>query len=446
MKRICVIGTGYVGLVTGACLAELGNQVTCIDANIEKIQLLEDGVIPFFEPGLEELVARNKRASRLHFNVVPSPLSEAEVIFIAVGTPSDADGHADLRYIESAAKTIAEHVRPGIWTIVVNKSTVPVETGDLVVSIINKYGPHGQNVSVVSNPEFLREGNAIADFMQPDRIVLGVYDDEAGAVMKELYAPLSTPIIMTDVRTAEMIKYTSNAFLATRISFINEIASICECVGADVKDVIVGAGSDKRIGTAFLNPGLGFGGSCFPKDVTALARIAEKYDVRPLILRAVLQVNDEQVYHCLERLDAALKSLKGKCVAVLGLSFKPNTDDVRESPAIRFVHALLKGGASVRVHDPEAIATARQVLGDSVAYYGNVYESLKNADAMVIATDWNEYKQIDLDLVSRVMRGKVLFDARNIYDEEMAREHGFDYFAVGRGQYRLLNPTGKPAC
>lgn len=446
MKWICVIGTGYVGLVTGACLAELGNQVTCIDTDVNKIRLLENGTVPFFEPGLEELVARNKRASRLHFSADASALSEAEVIFIAVGTPPGEDGHADLQYVQAAARTIAARVRQGNRKIVVNKSTVPVETGDLVASIINEHSPYGQDVSIVSNPEFLREGSAIADFMEPDRIVLGVYDEQSATTMKELYAPLAAPIIVTDVRTAEMIKYAANAFLATKISFINEIAGICQSVGADVKDVVLGVGTDKRIGAAFLNPGLGFGGSCFPKDVTALACIAEKHNVAPIILRAVLQVNDEQVYRCLERLEAALKSLENKRVAVLGLSFKPNTDDVRESPAVRLIQSLLQHRAMVSAHDPEAIETARQVLGDGVTYCDNVYESLKDADAMVIATDWNEYKQIDLELAARVMRGNVLFDARNIYDTETVKGHGFDYFAVGRAADRPVNFTSGRSC
>lgn len=436
MRLICVIGTGYVGLVTGACLAELGNQVTCIDTDVEKIELLKDGKVPFFEPGLEELVGRNKRADRLHFTSSPAAIADAEVIFIAVGTPPDEKGHADLRYVRSAAKTIANHLHSGDKKIVVNKSTVPVETGDLVVSIIREDSPYAESISVVSNPEFLREGNAIADFMEPDRIVLGVHDEASAVVMKELYSPLSAPVIVTDVRTAEMIKYTANAFLATKISFINEIAGVCQRVGANVRDVIIGAGMDRRIGTAFLNPGLGFGGSCFPKDVAALAHIAEKNNVRPTILRAILQVNDEQICRCVERIEEALTSLNGKHVAVLGLSFKPNTDDVRQSPAVRLINALLQEGASVHAHDPEAIETARRVLGERIKYHENVYESLKNADALVIATDWNEYKQIDLELASKIMRGRVLFDGRNIYDPETVTAEGFDYCAVGHASNR----------
>lgn len=442
MKNIAVIGTGYVGLVTGACLAELGNTVICIDTDADKINALHAGIIPFFEPGLQELVARNQRSGRISFTVeAHRAIAGSEIIFIAVGTPMGDDGHADLQYVRSAARTIAGALTPGSRRIVVNKSTVPVETGDLVSAIIRESLTDACDISVVSNPEFLREGNAIADFMTPDRIVLGVYDDESAAVMKELYAPLIAPVIVTDVRTAEMIKYTANAFLATKISFINEIARICEQVGADVKDVVLGAGSDKRIGTAFLNPGLGFGGSCFPKDVTALASIAQKYDVSPTILQAVLQVNDEQVHLCVDRLAQTLGELDGRRIAVLGLAFKPNTDDVRESPAIRLVQALLARNAEVHAHDPEAIDTAKQILGDSILYHTNVYESLKDADAMVVATDWNEYKQLDLELAGRVLRGNVLFDARNIYDPHIVLAQRFHYLSVGRVAYDGVTPA-----
>jgi UDPglucose 6-dehydrogenase len=444
MKKIAVIGTGYVGLVTGACLAELGNTAICIDTDVEKVNALQSGIVPFFEPGLQELVARNQRSGRISFTVdAAQAISKSEIVFIAVGTPMGEDGHADLQYVRSAARTIATSLKAGSRTIVVNKSTVPVETGDLVSAIIRESRTDACDVAVVSNPEFLREGNAIADFMSPDRIVLGVYDDDSAAVMKDLYAPLVAPIIVTDVRTAEMIKYTANAFLAAKISFINEIARICEKVGADVKDVVLGAGTDKRIGTAFMNPGLGFGGSCFPKDVTALASIAQKYGVAPTVLEAVLRVNSEQVHLCAERLEASLETLNGRRIAVLGLAFKPNTDDVRESPAINLVQALLERGAEVHAHDPEAIETARQVLGDGVVYHANVYESLKDADAMVVATDWNEYKQLDLDLAARVLRGNVLFDTRNIYDPRLVLEQGFHYLSVGRVAYGATAPVGQ---
>lgn len=443
MRNIAVIGTGYVGLVTGACLAELGNTVICTDTDDEKIQRLNAGGIPFYEPGLGELVSRNQRSGRIRFTVdSAAAISASDIIFIAVGTPMGDDGHADLRYVQSAARAIADAIRPGSRRIVVNKSTVPVETGDLVTAIVRESSTAASDVSVVSNPEFLREGNAISDFMNPDRIVLGVYDEESAEIMKELYAPLAAQVIVTDVRTAEMIKYTANAFLATKISFINEIARICERVGADIKDVVLGAGSDKRIGTAFMHPGLGFGGSCFPKDVTALASVAQKYDVSPTILQAVLRVNEEQVRCCVGRLDAELRGLQGRRLAVLGLAFKPNTDDVRESPAVRLVQALLQHGAEVHGHDPEAIATARAVLGETIVYHENVYESLKDADALIVATDWNEYKHLDLDLAARVLRGNVVFDARNIYEPYLVRSHGLRYISVGR---TVLDAHPRPA-
>ena len=437
MRHIAVIGTGYVGLVTGACLAELGNNVVCIDTDEEKVASLQTGAIPFFEPGLQELVSRNQRSDRIRFTVSAHDAIEgAEIVFIAVGTPMGDDGHADLRNVRAAARTIASSLPPGTRKIVVNKSTVPVETGDLVAAIIRKTAD-SCSVSVVSNPEFLREGSAIADFMRPDRIVIGASDEDAAAIMKDLYAPLLARVFVTDVRTAEMIKYTANAFLATKISFINEIANICSRVGADVRDVVAGAGADSRIGTAFLNPGLGFGGSCFPKDVKALTKIAEAHDIQPTVLNAVLDVNSRQIEHAHTILAEKLGGLTGKHIAIFGLAFKPNTDDVRESPAIVLIQRLLRSGAIISAHDPEAIATARQVLSDSVRYVRNCYEAAHEADALVTATDWNEYKQIDLDVVARLMRGRVLLDGRNLYDPEKARRAGFDYAAIGYGDQGL---------
>lgn len=434
MRNIAVIGTGYVGLVTGACLAELGNNVVCIDTDSKKIAGLLAGKMPFFEPGLQELVARNARAERIAFATDASDaIAGASVVFIAVGTPMGEDGHADLRYVREAARSIAVALGDGDPKVVVNKSTVPVETGDLVAAIIRENMQASFEVSVVSNPEFLREGSAISDFMQPDRIVIGVSDEYSAQVMKELYAPLTAPLFVTDVRTAEMIKYTANAFLATKISFVNEIANICAKVGADVKNVVAAAGADSRIGTAFMNPGLGFGGSCFPKDVKALSKIAESYGVQPSILRAVLDVNERQISNLSLQLEEQLGGLKGKHVAVFGLAFKPNTDDVRESPAIRLIEALLAAGARISAHDPEALETAREVLGDSVRYVTNCYEAVHDADALVVATDWNEYKQIDFSVIAKLMRGCVLLDGRNLYDAEEARIAGFDYRGVGHG-------------
>jgi len=433
MKHICVIGSGYVGLVTGACLAELGNQVTCVDTDTEKIAVLCGGAIPFFEPGLEELVKRNSRTGRLHFSSnAAEALDGTEIIFIAVGTPMGDDGHADLQYVRAAALSIAKSLNSGSRKVIVNKSTVPVETGDLVASIIREHSPAAEGVSVVSNPEFLREGSAIFDFMQPDRIIIGVHDKASATVMRELYAPLYAPVIVTDVRTAEMIKYAANAFLATKISFINEIANICQEVGADVRDVVKGVGSDKRIGTAFMNPGLGFGGSCFPKDVTALSKFSEKVGVRPAILEAVLEVNRTQIERCVRRLEEQLGSLRNKRIAILGLSFKPNTDDVRESPAMYVTERLLERGATIAAHDPAALWAARGVLGERVTYCNDVYGALKEADAMFLATDWNEYKQLDLSAAAQIMRGRVIFDARNIYNPSDLVALGFSYIGIGR--------------
>jgi UDPglucose 6-dehydrogenase len=434
MKNIAVIGTGYVGLVTGACLAELGNNVVCVDTDSKKIAGLRAGKMPFFEPGLQELVARNARAERIVFATDATPaIAAASVVFIAVGTPMGEDGHADLQYVREAARSIACALSDGDHKVVVNKSTVPVETGDLVAAIIRESVQASDAVSVVSNPEFLREGSAISDFMQPDRIVIGVSDERSAQVMKELYAPLAAQIFVTDVRTAEMIKYTANAFLATKISFVNEIANICAKVGADVKAVVAAAGADSRIGTAFLNPGLGFGGSCFPKDLKALSKIAESYGVRPAILQAVLDVNERQISNLTLQLEELLGGLRGKHVAVFGLAFKPNTDDVRESPAIHLIESLIAAGARISAHDPEALETAREVLGDSVRYVANCYEAVHDADALVVATDWNEYKQIDFGVIARLMRGRTLLDGRNLYDAEEVRAAGFDYRGIGHG-------------
>jgi UDPglucose 6-dehydrogenase len=437
VKRICVIGTGYVGLVTAACLAELGNTVICLDKDVEKIGLLQTGEVPLYEPGLQELVVRNQRSSRISFTNDPEQaIGNAEIVFIAVGTPMGVDGHADLDQVRSAAKTIARCLRPNGHKIVANKSTVPVETGDLLASLIREHLQHPCTVSVVSNPEFLREGSAIADFMNPDRVVLGVYDETAAERMKELYEPLGAPTFVTDVRTAEMIKYTANAFLATKISFINEIANICDRVGADVKGVAAAAGADKRIGTSFMNPGLGFGGSCLPKDVKALGKIAEVNGLESSLLDAVIAVNLRQIEYAYRMLEERLDGVSGKRIAVFGLSFKPNTDDVRESPAISLIRRLLNAGAEVVAHDPEANRTAKVLLGDAVRYVRNCYEAVNGADALVIATDWNEYKHVDLAMIAHLMRGRLVYDGRNIYEASAARQVNLEYVGVGHGNSR----------
>jgi UDPglucose 6-dehydrogenase len=434
VHRIAVIGCGYVGLVTGTCLAELGNRVVCIENDGERLATLEAGGVPFFEPGLSELVARNRERGRLRFATsVKSGIVGSAIVFITVGTPMLETGDADLSQVRSAAREIGEALDSP--KLVVNKSTVPVETGDLVAAIIREHKRAPHDVRVVSNPEFLREGSAIADFMHPDRIVVGVSDAESESLMRDLYAPLGAPIISTDVRTAEMIKYTANSFLAARVSFINEIAAICERVGADVRDVVTGAGTDRRIGTAFMSAGLGFGGSCFPKDVRALQRVAESNGLVTRILDAVLEVNAAQIRRTRDRLAEALGgSLRGRHIGLLGLAFKPQTDDVRESPALALARAVLAAGATVAAHDPVALDPARRALGDVVRYVHDEYDAAAGADALVIATDWNEYKQLDFALIRERLRGSLVFDARNVCDQRDVEAQGLRYLGVGRAQ------------
>lgn len=433
MRQISIVGAGYVGLVTGTCFAELGNHVVCVDSDATKVEALRRGVVPFFGPGLEELVNRNINAGRLTFETsIRASLRDASVIFIAVGTPMGEDGHADLSYVKQAALDIAQSLAAPI--IVVNKSTVPVETGDLVATIIREHQVSKHDVRVVSNPEFLREGSAIVDFMKPDRIVLGVDNHDAEAIMRDLYAPLEAKIIATDVRTAEMIKYAANCFLATKISFINEIAAICEDVGADIKDVVAGIGSDERIGPSFLNAGLGFGGSCFPKDVMALSKIAESRNIPARILESVLAVNRDQIVNVIAKIDRFLGGITGKRLAVLGLSFKPNTDDLRESQAMSLVRELSKRGATIVAHDPVALEKARLELvdADNVTLVRSAYETVNDADAMVLATEWNEYRQVDFDVIRKLMKGDLIVDTRNIYDAGKLMDMGLRYVGIGR--------------
>jgi len=434
MFKVGMFGVGYVGLVTGACFAELGNRVTCFDTDERKIAMLERHEVPFYEPGLAEMIERNVAAGRLSFTTDPRVAVESsDIIFIAVGTPMSETGHADLTYVRQAATKIATLLDGP--KIVVNKSTVPVETGDVVAGLIEEHrtGPH--KVAVVSNPEFVREGSAIADFMTPDRIVLGTNDPQVGETMRRLYAPLNAPVILTNVRTAEMIKYAANAFLASKVSFINEISRLCEKLGADVADVVQAVGADHRIGTTFFQPGLGFGGSCFPKDVMALRRIAETNGVEPHILRAVLDTNEEQQDHCLQKIDTHFEGrLAGKRIGFLGLSFKANTDDVRESPSLRLALRLVDSGARVFAHDPIATENAqRAAAGADLNYVDSPYAAAEGAEALVIATEWNEFKQLDLERLHATMASPVIFDLRNIVNLADAREAGFKVVGVGRG-------------
>ena len=435
MKQICVIGVGYVGLVTAACFADLGNRVVALDVDEKRVENLKKGIMPIYEPGLEELVKRNTKAGRLTFTTsYADALKGAEFGFIAVGTPSGVDGNADLKYVASAAKSIAENMTAPL--IIINKSTVPIGTGDWVADIVKKAQPKPMEFAVVSCPEFLREGSAIGDFMSPHRNVIGSLDGEAAEKVAQLHLPLRSPIVLTDLRTAEMIKYASNAFLAAKISFINELADLCELVGADVKEVAAGMGYDARIGRHFLDAGLGWGGSCFPKDVQALAYMAKERGLEPRILNEVMNINygrrKEVTKHVKKMLGG---DLKGKTIGLFGLAFKPNTDDMRDAPAIDIAADLIAAGAKVRGYDPVSMEVARPMLPE-VDLCKDPYEVAKDADAVIVVTEWNEFKQLDLEKVKDSMKSPIIFDGRNIYDPTIMREMGFTYRAIGRGNHK----------
>ncbi len=431
--RITVIGTGYVGLVAGACLAETGSEVICADVDAKKIDGLKKNVLPIYEPGLDALVERNQAQGRLTFTTdAPAAVQSADVIFIAVGTPPDEDGSADLRYVIAVAETIGQHMARE--TVVVTKSTVPVGTADKVRAAVAKKAKFPFHV--VSNPEFLKEGAAVDDFLKPDRVVLGVDSDFARTVMAELYAPFvrtGKPVIFMDIASAEMTKYAANAMLATRISFMNEIANLCEKVGANVDLVRRGIGSDSRIGSSFLFPGPGYGGSCFPKDVQALLRTSEEMRAPMLVLRAVEDANDRQKTRLFEKLRDALGDVKGKRIAVWGLAFKAQTDDMRESPSLTLIDALLKAGASVTAHDPAAMHEAERRLGSRIQYGKTNYDTLDGADALVVVTDWNEYRFPDFVKIRAALKQPVLIDGRNLYDPAKMLQLGFTYRSIGRG-------------
>ena len=445
MSKICVVGTGYVGLVTGTCLAELGNDVTCLDVVAAKIERLKSGELPIYEPGLHPMVTRNVDANRLHFTTsYADAMRDVEFIFIAVNTPTVQGGDgADMSFVELAARSIAEHLRND--AIIVNKSTMPVGSGDLVTAIVREHlVDTALNVSVVSNPEFLREGSAVQDFLQPDRVVLGSVDRAAASRVGQLYLPLRAPIVITDLYTAEMIKYASNAFLATKISFINEMARICDRLGADVKEVAAGMGYDKRIGRAFLDAGLGYGGSCFPKDVKALAHMAAEEGLHPQLLDAVMKINEDQRHVVIDKLEQELGgpgSLSGKTFAVLGLAFKDNTDDMREAPSILIIKWLVEAGAQVRAFDPVAAETAQQVLDyDALTYCEDEYDAARDTDGVLVITEWKQFREINFarlrDLMSPRAEGRVLIDGRNLYDPAEMRRLGFRYHGIGHGAER----------
>jgi UDPglucose 6-dehydrogenase len=433
--RIAMIGTGYVGLVSGACFADFGHRVCCVDKDASKIDGLNAGVMPIWEPGLEALVKANVERGRLTFATdLPAALEGAEAVFIAVGTPARrGDGHADLTFVFEAVRELARVIKPG--TVVVTKSTVPVGTGDRIQQILREEGV--DEVSVASNPEFLREGAAIADFKHPDRIVVGAEDGRAQEVLREIYRPLflnRAPILITGRRTAELTKYAANAFLAVKISFINEMADLCEAVDADVQDVARGIGLDNRIGPKFLHAGPGYGGSCFPKDTLALLQTAETAGVEQRIVRTTVQVNDDRKSQMVERVSRALGGeLKGKRVGVLGLAFKPNTDDMREAPSIPIIKALVERGASVSAFDPVALHQAEQIFV-GIEFAEDAYAAADGADVLVIVTEWDEFRALDLDRIAASLKGKVLVDLRNVYDRDEAEEAGLTYYGVGRGR------------
>jgi len=431
--HISIIGTGYVGLVTGTCFAEFGNDVICVDKDEEKINNLNKGIVPVYEPGLDVLVAKNVKENRLTFTTdIKIATEKSLVIFIAVGTPPAKDGSADLQHVERVAKSIAQYING--YKVIVNKSTVPVGSGRWIKKVIEESLKTKIPFAVASNPEFLREGSAIEDFMRPDRVVIGAKADEAIAIMKDLYAPLyliETPIVVTNLESAELIKYASNAFLATKISYINEIATICERVGADVHHVAKGMGLDKRIGSKFLHPGPGFGGSCFPKDTQALLQIAEKngYDFK--IVRSAVEVNKQQHITMLTKIKHALGKLEGKLLGILGLSFKPNTDDMREAPSIVIVKSLQKEGAKIKAFDPVAMQEAKKIMPD-ILFCNDTYEVAKDSDALIFITEWNQFRSLDLAKIKSLLKEPIVIDLRNIYEPDKMKEYGFKYYCVGR--------------
>ena len=430
--KIAVIGSGYVGLVAGACLAENGNDVICVDKDPAKIRLLQRGKIPIYEPGLEEMVRRNKSEKRLTFTTaLARGVRQSQIIFIAVGTPTGEDGSADLQHVLGVAKELAQAMNG--YKVIVNKSTVPVGTAASVREVVRRETTHP--FSVVSNPEFLKQGAAIDDFMKPDRVVVGAEDPRAAELMKELYAPFTrtgAPIMMMDCASAELCKYAANAMLATRISFMNEVSNVCEAVGANVDQVRLAVAADRRIGPSFLFPGLGYGGSCFPKDVKAMVRFAEDRKYEFQILKAVESVNDAQKKRLIAKMERHFGSVKGKRIALWGLAFKPKTDDMREAPSVPLIQGLLALGASVHAYDPEAMKVAQKIFGSKVQFADNSYKALTGADALAIVTEWNEFREPDYGRMRKLMRSPVIFDGRNIYNPESMRSQGFQYYSMGR--------------
>ena len=431
--HIAVIGTGYVGLVTGACFAEFGVDVTCVDVDITKIEKLNNGVIPIYEPGLDQIVEKNVKDGRLHFTTdIRAAVEGAQVVFLAVGTPPKADGSPDMSYYQQAAKDVAEAMNG--YKVLVTKSTVPIGTGKWLREFVTANLKTKTDFGVASNPEFLREGAAIDDFMRPDRVVIGSNEPQAIEVMKELYRPLyliETPIVITSLEAAELIKYAANAFLATKITFINEVANLCDAIGCDVHDVARGMGMDNRIGRKFLHPGPGYGGSCFPKDTRALTTVADQFGVETRIVDAVIEANERQRDAMIPKIEKLVGDLNGKKIGVLGLSFKPETDDMRESPAIDIVHTMIGRGATVRAFDPVAMDEAKHFL-NGIEYAKDEYDAIAGADALVIITEWNQFRALDMEKVKQLLKAPKIADLRNIYEPADMRELGFEYIGVGR--------------
>lgn len=446
--NISVIGTGYVGLVTGTCFAETGNRVTCVDIDENKVKKLSSGKVTIYEPGLEKIFERNEKEGRLKFTTsLQEGIKDSQVIFLALPTPPDEDGSADLKYVLGVAKNLGQLLSKGDYKIIIDKSTVPVGTADrvnnaILQSLIERNIDSPQELfDVVSNPEFLREGVAVEDFMKPNRVVIGTDSDKAKKILGELYAPFvrqGNPVIFMDERSAELTKYAANSFLATKISFMNEIAQLCERLGADVDMVRRGMGSDERIGKRFLFPGIGYGGSCFPKDVKALAKSAKQADYEFKILEAVMEVNDNQKKHLLPKIYSYFgNDLKGKKIALWGLAFKPNTDDIREAPALKLIKELTAAGAAISAYDPEAMSNVKKEIGDKITYAGNQYQALEEADALLIATEWSEFRTPDFIKIKSILKRPVIFDGRNLFELQQMEEKGFHYVSIGRKTVEL---------
>jgi UDPglucose 6-dehydrogenase len=434
MLKICMVGTGYVGLVSGACLADFGNTVVCVDIDEHRLEQIRSGIMPIYEPGLSELVERNYSSGRLRFTTdLGRAVKESSVVFSAVGTPMRDDGSCDLTDVFQVARDIGLHIDE--YKVIVQKSTVPVGTSEKVGDIIKENLKKRVEFDRVSNPEFLREGSAIEDFMRPNRVVIGVETDRSREIMREVYRPLyllETPIVFTTIRTAELIKYASNAFLATKISFINEMADVCEKVGADIDEVAKAMGLDRRIGSKFLHAGIGYGGSCLPKDVSAIMHTADEAGLPLRVIRAAHEVNESRVPIMLEKMHAEITDLEGKSIAVLGLAFKPNTDDIREAPSLKLIDRLLEEGAKVRAYDPAAMDNTKALYRDRIAFFDNAYSAVESSDALVIMTEWNEFRVLDLDKVKSLMKESIVFDCRNIYKPGSMKKMGFKYHSFGR--------------